>query len=62
MVAAELDLVVPAASIEKQAQRGIDAGLPIAFKQMADYGHTLMVGVALEEIVPRLLVHRLNGD
>lgn len=58
VIAARLDMVVPAAGIEKGAQKAIAAGLPIEFREMKDYGHTLMVGTALGDAIPWLLNHK----
>lgn len=58
VIAARLDMVVPAAGIEKGAQKAIAAGLPIEFREMKEYGHTLMVGPALGDAIPWLLNHK----
>ena len=58
VIAARLDMVVPAAGIERGAQKAIAAGLPIEFREMKEYGHTLMVGTALGDAIPWLLNHK----
>jgi predicted esterase len=58
VIAARLDMVVPAAGIERGAQKAIAAGLPIEFREMKEYGHTLMVGTALSDAIPWLLSHK----
>jgi pimeloyl-ACP methyl ester carboxylesterase len=49
IIAAELDGVVAAAGLEKSAQKSVDIGLPVELRVIPNYGHTLMVGVALPE-------------
>ncbi|MBX7071970.1 MAG: alpha/beta fold hydrolase [Pirellulales bacterium] len=51
IIAAELDGVVAAAGLEKSAQKSVDIGLPVELRVMPNYGHTLMVGVALPEAI-----------
>ena len=60
VIAARLDMIVPAAGIERGAQKAITAGLPIEFREMKEkeYGHTLMVGAALGDAIPWLLNHK----
>lgn len=58
MIAAELDKIIPAASLRSAAEKTIAKGLPLEFREMKNYGHTLMVGVALPDAVAWLLTHR----
>lgn len=58
LVAAELDELVPADGVEQQANAGIAAGLPIEFRKIPNYGHTLFVEVELPRCVEWLLKHR----
>jgi predicted esterase len=55
VVAAELDLVVPAKGIQAGADKAIAAGQPVEFRLLPDQGHTLMVGKFLPEAVQWLL-------
>jgi predicted esterase len=59
VIAAELDELVPAERVQRSAERAIDAGLPLAFRLIKGYGHTLVVGAVQPEVVPWLLEHRL---
>lgn len=43
VVAAELDPIVPASRIEPFAKEAIAAGLPVEYKLLENYGHTIMV-------------------
>lgn len=58
MIAAELDKIIPAASLRSAAEKTIAKGLPLEFREMKNHGHTLMVGVALPDAVQWLLTHR----
>lgn len=59
VIAAELDLVVPAAGLERGARQAAADGLPVELRVMQNYGHTLMVGPALPDAVAWLVEHRL---
>ncbi len=54
-IGAELDPIIPAARIEQAAQRAIERGLPVTYRLQKDYGHTVMVGAVLAEVVTWLL-------
>lgn len=62
VIAAELDKIIPAESVRSGAQRAIEAGLPIEFRQADNYGHTLMVGAVLPEAIDWLLAHPKQAD
>ena len=62
VIAAELDKVIPAEAVRSGAQRAIEAGLPIEFRQADHYGHTLMVGAVLPEAIDWLLAHPKQAD
>lgn len=57
VVAAELDGLIPARSIIDNAERAAAAGLTIETREVKDYGHTLVVGHVLPEVVEWLLKH-----
>lgn len=55
VICAELDGVVPLARVQPAAEAAIKAGLPVEFRLKKNYGHTLMVGMALPEAIEWLL-------
>jgi pimeloyl-ACP methyl ester carboxylesterase len=57
VIAAELDGIIPLAALREGAQPAISAGMPIEFRTLSDYGHTLMVGVQLPIAVQWLFEH-----
>lgn len=57
VVAAELDGLIPARSIIDNAERAAAAGLTVETREVKDYGHTLVVGHVLPEVVEWLLRH-----
>lgn len=52
------DPLVPSRAIEREVRRAADAGLPIEVRELAEYGHTLLVTKALPEAIDFLLSHR----
>lgn len=56
--AGQLDPLASAGAVEAAAKRAIRAGLPIEFRLVANYGHTLMVGEVLPDAVAWLLSHQ----
>jgi len=58
MIAAELDKIVSASRVRSGAQRAIDTGLPVEYRELPNYGHTLMVGAVLDDAVDWLLSSR----
>lgn len=62
IVAAELDAIVPADAVEQQAKAGIAAGLPIEFRKIPNYGHTLVVEAELARCVEWLLEHQRSAE
>lgn len=55
VVAAELDPIVPASRIEPFAREAAEAGLPVEYRLLESYGHTIMVTHYLPEAVKWLL-------
>lgn len=59
MLGAKLDPIIPAARLEPDAQRARDLGVPVDYRTMPAWGHTLMVGEALPAAIDWLLAQRL---
>lgn len=57
VIAAEHDPLVPPARIEPLATKAQQAGLPVEYKLMEGYGHTLVVGDVLPDAIAWLLNH-----
>ncbi len=57
MVFAELDGIIPAAPASRNADAGIEQGLPIEKRMLPNFGHTLMVGTSLPDAVAWLVAH-----
>jgi len=57
VVAGDLDTIVPASGIARQVDAARKAGAPVEFRLLADYGHTLLVGDVLPDVVAWLLAH-----
>lgn len=57
VIGAEHDFVVPPSRVQQHAQAGIERGLPIKYRLGENWGHVLVVGGMLEEIVEWLLDH-----
>lgn len=57
---AEVDPLVNAGQLQRGAERAAAAGLPVEFRLLKNYGHTLMVGRVLPEVVEWLLPKRLD--
>lgn len=57
VIAAEHDPLVPPARVEPLAKQAQDAGLPVEYELMEGYGHTLVVGEVLPQVVAWLLKH-----
>jgi len=55
LIAPELDGLIPAKSILAAAAQAQAAGLPVECREIRDYGHTLVVGHVLPEVVDWLL-------
>ncbi len=49
VIGAELDPLFSIARLERAAGEAKEAGLPVEFRRLDDYGHTMMVGRALPE-------------
>lgn len=60
VIAAELDGIVPAEMLRAGAEDAIQAGMPIEFRLLKDYGHTLMVGHQLPDAIDWLLSRHRN--
>lgn len=58
VVAAELDPLARPGRVEPGAQKAIDAGLPVEYKLMKNYGHTLVVGDIMHDTIDWLLKHK----
>ena len=57
---AEVDPLVNAGQLQRGAERAAARGLPVEFRLQKNYGHTLMVGKVLPEVVAWLLPKRLD--
>ncbi|MFO0945562.1 MAG: hypothetical protein U1D30_06410 [Planctomycetota bacterium] len=57
VIAAELDGIVPIAMLQPGAEKSHAAGLPVEFRLLKDFGHTLMVGDQLQSAIVWLLSH-----
>ncbi|MBI1783802.1 hypothetical protein HYR69_01540 [Candidatus Sumerlaeota bacterium] len=57
-IAAELDMVIPLARLQPGIEKAAAAGLPIEFRIIKNYGHTLVVGAQLPDAVKWLLEHK----
>ena len=55
VIAGGLDMVVPAGRIETGAKKAIDEKLPIEYRLKETYGHTVLVGAVLPEVIDWLL-------
>lgn len=55
LIAPELDGLIPARSIIASAEQAKGFGLPVECREIKDYGHTLVVGHVLPEVVEWLL-------
>ncbi len=60
VVAGELDPISAPPRLEAAATLGREAGLDVEYRVLSGYGHTLVVGAALEEVVDWLLA-RMAG-
>jgi predicted esterase len=58
VIGAEHDYVIPTARVQRQAEAGIERGLPIEYRLAEHWGHVLIVGGVLEEVISWLLKHR----
>jgi len=58
VIAAELDPLARPGRVEPGAQKAIDAGLPVEYKLMKNYGHTLVVGDIMHDTIDWLLKHK----
>lgn len=59
---AELDGVIPAASIRRGIDAGRTRGAEITERSYADEGHTLVVGTCLDDVIDFLLAAPARGD
>jgi len=57
VVAGELDPISAPSRMEAAARQGQEAGLQVEYRVISDYGHTLVVGAVLEDVVDWLLAH-----
>ncbi len=57
VVAAEHDPLARPGRVEPGATKAIEAGLPVEYKLMKNYGHTLVVGDIMHETIEWLLQH-----
>jgi poly(3-hydroxybutyrate) depolymerase len=60
VIAAELDPLVSFTRIEPAVRKAQEAGLPVEYKLISGYGHTLVVSLVLPEVIPWLLQHRIG--
>ena len=58
VIAAEHDPLARPGRVEPGAQKAIDAGLPVEYKLMKNYGHTLVVGDIMHDTIEWLLKHK----
>jgi pimeloyl-ACP methyl ester carboxylesterase len=59
MLGARLDPIIPAARLEADARRAAELGVPVDYRTMPAWGHTLMVGESLPAAIDWLLSQRL---
>lgn len=62
VIAPELDGLIAAKSIIDNAERAAAAGVKAEVREIKDYGHTLVVGHVLPEVIEWLLKHTREGD
>lgn len=55
VIAGGLDMVVPVGRIEPGAKKAMEEGLPIEYRLKEAYGHTVLVGAVLPEVIDWLL-------
>lgn len=58
VIAAEHDPLARPGRVEPGAKKAIDAGLPVEYKLMKNYGHTLVVGDIMHDTIDWLLKHK----
>lgn len=58
VIAAEHDPLARPGRVEPGAQKAIDEGLPVEYKLMKNYGHTLVVGDIMHDTIAWLLKHK----
>ncbi len=58
VIAAEHDPLARPGRVEPGAQKAIDAGLPVEYKLVKNYGHTLVVGDIMHDTIDWLLKHK----
>ncbi len=51
VLAGQIDPLSPIGRLRADAERGMARGLPVEFREIDDYGHTLLVGRVLEEAI-----------
>lgn len=59
-IAAEFDSIVPPSRIEPAVNLAKQAGLEVEYRFVPDFGHTLVVGYVLPDVVEWLLARRLE--
>jgi len=57
ILSAELDAIVPKNAIEEGAKQAIKDGLPVEYKSIASYGHTMVVEAELPGVIDWLFKH-----
>ena len=62
VIVPELDAVVPPRSVVGAAEAAQSAGAEVELRVLPGYGHTLVVGAMLPEVVEWLLQHRLMSN
>lgn len=62
VVVPELDAIIPPRVVAAAAMKAREAGAPVELRELADDGHTLVVGAVLPEVVDWLLEHRLSDE
>ena len=62
VVAGSLDPIAPAGVIARAARSARESRLPVEFRQLEGYGHTLMVGDELPAALEWLLTHRRRQE
>lgn len=60
VIAGQFDPIVPAARLKVGADRAVEAGAPVTYREAAGQGHTLIVGDTLAEVVDWLWTHTLK--
>lgn len=60
IIAGELDPLITPAIAKRDADAAKAAGLPIEYREIANYGHTLVVAKAAPQVVDWLLKHKLS--